>query len=89
MKKKAKKRRSAVKAAAGSLGGKTTGDAKRRDMRGVKVGRGSAGRANKSTEVVTPRDGGAFGDVDRACRKWLEENDPKWGKGRFMFGVGF
>lgn len=54
-----------------------------RDMAGCRPGNGSAGRANSSpVEKRLTADGPArfagFGDVGRACDRWLMEHDSEW-----------
>ncbi len=54
-----------------------------REMCGVRPGRGSAGRAKGShVEKRLTAEGPArfvgFGDVGRACDRWLMEHDPEW-----------
>lgn len=69
---------------AGSRGGKTTGAKKRRQMKGVKPGNGSAGRANAAPIGVRGPRQDRFLDVLIAAREWLRANDPKWRDGGFF-----
>ena len=58
-----------------------------RNMKGIRPGGGSAGRAKgsaveKRLTAGEPSRFTGFGDVGRACDKWLMENDPLFRKMR-------
>lgn len=74
----------AQRTAAGAAGGKASGKSKARDMKRVKVGRGSAGRVGQRSGVKSFRNpmeaamiddsGRYFPDVIDACDRWLAEH---------------
>jgi len=56
----------------GHIGGRTCGDSKRRNMKGIKPGRGSAGRSD-SLSVGYKIKQDAFHDVLVACKGFLTD----------------
>lgn len=75
-------------------GGAACGEKKRRVMKGVKPGKGSAGRSNrreKSFEELADGGRGYFARMMRSVHDasvaWLKENDPTYkAAGGFCFG---